>query len=100
MIPLREMFQNGLIMQWSHQCIFSPESAFYIGNEDIIEQELDYILEKRNDDGVWDITWGWADYEKEFAISTLWWKALLANQNLLFLRAFKRGSVKYGMKTH
>lgn len=39
--------------------ILSPTSFYYKGNEDIVEKELEFILESRNDAGVWDIQWKW-----------------------------------------
>ena len=48
------------------------------------------MLKNRNADGVWEITWSWGAYEREFAIAENWWKANLVIDNLLFLRAFDR----------
>lgn len=68
----------------------SPESPFYAGNEAAIEAELDYLLDRRNAEGVWDITWAWGAYDKAFAVAETWWKANLAIENLLLLGAFGR----------
>jgi hypothetical protein len=68
----------------------SPDSIFYPGNEKAIQVELDYILSKRNGEGIWDITWSWGAYDAEFAISRNWWKANLIIENLRLLRAFGR----------
>ena len=70
--------------------IRSPESPFYPGSEGMPEQECDQMLKNRNADGVWEITWSWGAYEREFAIAENWWKANLVIDNLLFLRAFDR----------
>ncbi|KNY28688.1 hypothetical protein [Pseudobacteroides cellulosolvens] len=82
--------------KWNGYCckpstfITSPDSIFFKGNEDILNTELDYILKNRNQDGVWNITWSWGSYEKEFAISENWWKANIAILNMLLLRNFSR----------
>ncbi len=58
--------------------------------KELVEKELDYLEATRNDQGVWDISWRWAGYEKAFAISENWWKADVALRNLQFLKAFGR----------
>lgn len=74
--------------------ISSPESIFYKGNEDIVLRELDYIIETRPQNGVWDITWIWfgnnGKYVKEFAISENWWKASKAIHKINHLKNFNR----------
>lgn len=70
--------------------IDSPGSLFYAGNEDVVENELEYILNSRKAQGVWDISWSWAEYPAEFAVSANWWKALWATRNLMLLKAFDR----------
>ena len=86
--------------QWANysvrpsQFISSPDSPYYIGNEDIIEEELDYLVDTKPDGDVWGITWQWWDnyakYPKEFAIAENWWKADLAIDRLKLLRNFGR----------
>lgn len=82
--------------KWEQYCwkpsvfVKSPHSLFYPGNEQAIEVELDYLLSKRNPQGIWDITWSWGAYEPEFAISRNWWKTNVAIENLLLLRNFGR----------
>ncbi len=74
--------------------IVSPESIFYKDNEDIVLRELDYIIETRPRNGVWDITWSWFEnndkYAKEFAISENWWKASKAIEKVNLLKNFNR----------
>ncbi len=55
---------------------------------DLIKTELEYIRDTRNAEGVWDIRWAWAGYDREFHISENWWKAQIAIENLQFLREF------------
>lgn len=91
------------VLQWKNYCvrpsqfIHSPDSPFYEGNEYIVQQELDYLIDTRSENGVWGITWHWHGnydkYPKEFAISENWWKADLeigATGKLKFLRNFDR----------
>ncbi|WP_379133895.1 hypothetical protein [Paenibacillus sp. sgz500958] len=70
--------------------VHSPASPFYTGNEILLEQELEYLSSSKNEAGVWNITWSWAAYEKQFAISENWWKAEVAINNVRLLRAFGR----------
>ncbi len=86
--------------KWAYYCsppsqfISSPADEFYAGNEDITQQELDFIIDSRNADGVWDITWSWFDlnekYAKEFAVSENWWKAVIARSKIRQLLNFGR----------
>lgn len=74
--------------------IWSPDCPFYAGNEEIVEQELDYLIDTRNPGGVWDITWSWyqlgEQYPKEFAISENWYKANKAVEKIHYLKCFNR----------
>jgi hypothetical protein len=89
--------------KWAHYSvrpsdyIDSPESIFYKDNEDIVTRELDYIIETRPRNGVWDITWSWFEnndkYSKEFAISENWWKASKAIHKMNLLKNFNRVDV-------
>ena len=71
-----------------------PGSIFYKNNEDIVQKELDYLIETRVKNNVWDITWSWFEnnekYAKEFAISENWWKAYKAIEKIIFLKNFER----------
>lgn len=74
--------------------IWSPDSPFYKGNEEIVEKELDYLIDTRNSGGVWNITWTWFNlgekYQKEFAVSENWWMAVIAIAKTGFLKSFGR----------
>jgi len=82
--------------KWNQYCwkpsnfVKSPDSIFYPGNEKAMDTELDYILNKRNHEGIWDITWTWGAYEKEFSISQNWWKANIIIDHLQMLKNFGR----------
>lgn len=68
--------------------ITAPDDLFYEGNEELIKREIQYLLNNRNKDGVWDITWKWEGYKKEFSISENWWKASNAIRYLLLFKNF------------
>ncbi|ASA21639.1 hypothetical protein [Paenibacillus donghaensis] len=70
--------------------IKSPQSPGYADQAGLMQQELDYLLETRNPEGIWNLTWSWAGYEREYAISENWWKAHIAIENLLLLQVFGR----------
>lgn len=68
----------------------SPESLFYAKNKKAVHEELDLITTSMNDEGVWDVTWQWGSYDKEFAISARWWQSNIVIQNIRMLNAFDR----------
>jgi len=70
--------------------IHSPAHPLYGEFRELVEKELDWLADTRNNQGVWNITWGWDGYEKAFAISENWWKTEIALRNLRFLRAHGR----------
>ncbi len=72
------------------QLFKSPESIFYKGNESVVEIEVQFINDTINDEGVWDITWTWSDYQDEFAVSKNWWKANAVISNLVMLKNYKK----------
>lgn len=67
---------------------YSPQSPYYEGNEELAQMQVAHLLNTRNEEGVWDITWSWGAYEREFALSTNWWKASFVLRDLLYLRNF------------
>lgn len=79
-------------MQKPLRCCYAipvnAEGFRYEDNAALLQREWNDLLEIRNSEGIWNLTWSWAGYEKEFAISENWWKAGIAIQNLLLLRAF------------
>lgn len=71
------------------QFLHTPESIFYPGNQELAAYECEFIRSTRNKEGVWDITWGWADYPQEWEISRNWWKGHVALKNMRYLYHFK-----------
>ncbi|HEY5560815.1 MAG TPA: hypothetical protein VIK72_03505 [Clostridiaceae bacterium] len=68
----------------------SQNSIFYETNKEIGDYECEYIVNSRNVQGVWDITWSWNEYPSEWAISENWWKGNLVICNMLYLKNFKK----------
>jgi hypothetical protein len=68
----------------------SRDSIFYADNRDIAEYECDTIERTQQRDGSWAVTWGWAEYPDEWAITKNWWKSQIAISNLLFLKGMGR----------
>ena len=81
------LWQNSYICRPS-QFMNCADSPFYTGNEDMVRYECEFIGKTQTPDGSWDVTWSWADYPEQWAISKNWWKADIALKNLLFLRGF------------
>ncbi len=105
---LRQRISQSIVhdtRQWtSHvvrpsRYIKDPSSPYYAEHEAIMNRELDYLAENRNDQGVWNIDWSWYDlnqrYAPQFAISENWWKAVTAIETILLLREFNR--LDYGL---
>ena len=69
--------------------ILTPMSSLYQYVRDYTGFEMQFILDSRNEEGVWNIPWKWQAYEDAFAISANWWKANVAILNMLFLKNFQ-----------
>lgn len=83
--------------EWERSYVCKPslfingkESIFYASNKEISDFECDFIIKTQLDDGSWHITWYWAAYPDEWAISKNWWKANGIISNLLYLRGFNK----------
>ena len=74
--------------------INSKDSMFYVGNEEIIEKELDFLVDTLPQNDVWPISWSWFEnnvtYPKESSISENWSKAYKTIEKVVFLRNFGR----------
>ena len=67
--------------------IDSPISEYFY-DQQIIDKEIDFMLNTKNHEGLWPPVWGWGNYEQDFIISSMWWKASIAIKYLLFFKAF------------
>lgn len=70
--------------------ITSPNHELYHALKSETDKDLDLKVSNRNNDGIWDISWGWGAYPESFAISANWWKAHLCLRNLLILKNFNQ----------
>ncbi|MBS5934754.1 MAG: hypothetical protein KIC94_17960 [Clostridiales bacterium] len=74
--------------------INSKDSMFYVGNEEIVEKELDFLVDTLPHYDVWPISWSWFEnnvtYPKESSISENWSKAYKTIEKVIFLRNFGR----------
>lgn len=63
---------------------------FYPDFEDLIQEEMAFLEESKEQDGVWDIQWAWGRDPDVFPIARLWWQGILVNQNMRILNTFKK----------
>jgi hypothetical protein len=68
----------------------SPDSVFFALLEEAVEEHLDYVVDARNGDGVWEPTWEWGRYPDAWRTARLHWIGVLACENLAALQAFGR----------
>ena len=54
-----------------------------------VNENLKFLKDSIQQDGVWDITWGWNQYEENFHIAKQQWKGIIAINNYKILRQFK-----------
>lgn len=67
--------------------INSKTSDFYIQNKEICDYEYGFILDTKESDGTWSITWSWTDYPEQWNISKNCWKADLIIKNMQYIKA-------------
>lgn len=67
--------------------IHSKNSEFYLGNQEICDEECDFISHTQQVDGTWHITWSWGDYPEAWSISKNWWKSDLLIKNIQYYKA-------------
>ena len=65
--------------------INSKSSDFYLENKDICDFEYQFILNTQNNDGSWNVIWGWNDYPEQWAISKNWWKSDIGIRNIRYI---------------
>ena len=49
--------------------IFSKEDELYEKYEELVEENVQYLKEAVNSEGVWDITWEWGQYEEYYHVA-------------------------------
>jgi hypothetical protein len=69
----------------------APKGRSYMENKEITDRCVDYLIDSRNGEGVWDIPWTWGDqYTREFAVAENWWKGSKVVEHILLLKCFDR----------
>lgn len=68
------------------QFFHSRDSIFYNDNKRIAEYECKYINRTQQEDGSWNIPWGWNNYPDEWAIAKNWWKGNGILVNMIYLK--------------
>lgn len=66
----------------------NPDNIGFNEYQDLIMKEVEMLINKRNKDGIWDITWTWNNYENEFVIAKQRWQSILIINNLKILKNF------------
>ena len=65
-----------------------PADPLYEELKPLVEENLRVYWESRSEWGIWDITWGWADYPQEFAVARRYWQGILAVDRYKLFKAF------------
>lgn len=65
----------------------SPADPLYPELKPLVEENLRVYLRDRDEDGIWDITWGWQHYPEEFAVARRYWQGILAVERYRVLNA-------------
>lgn len=68
----------------------SDESPFVDELNQELLVNLDYIVDQQNEDGSWEPTWEWGQYEEEWEQAKLEWKGSLTVQQIITLSKFDR----------
>ena len=69
----------------------APQSPFYRGLEQSVEENLDYVIATQQPDGGWTPNWTWEmSYPADWEVAKREWRAELTLENLRLLDAFHR----------
>ena len=58
--------------------------------KELVEKHLDYMLDSRNSNGLFEVTWNWGNDYEEFELQKIKWAGLLLVNNLIFLKKYNR----------
>ncbi|UOQ45139.1 hypothetical protein MUN89_04055 [Halobacillus salinarum] len=56
----------------------------------LLDKNLDFYIEQLNQEGIWDVSWEWEDYDREFAVAKRQWQGILTLKRYQLLRSFGR----------
>ena len=57
--------------------------------KNILISEMHLAIQARDEEGAWNITWAWSDYQKEFEVSKKHWRAVIALEYALLFKDLK-----------
>ena len=96
-VLLKQMIDaiSPLVSTWFSSYAAKPSSLIKhhpsfgsIELKNILLSELHLALQERDEEGAWQITWSWDNYENEFEISKRHWRAIIALEYALLLNDF------------
>ncbi len=70
--------------------VTGPESPTFGISESIIEKNLDFLIDRINEDGVIEPSWEWGQFESEWERAKLEWTGILTLKTLILLDKFDR----------
>ncbi|GEL78017.1 hypothetical protein [Tenuibacillus multivorans] len=68
--------------------ISGPDDALYERMEALVEQNINFYLERITDEGIWDISWDWGMYPEEYSIARRYWQGILTVDRYKALKTF------------
>ncbi|RBP95812.1 hypothetical protein DFO70_102137 [Cytobacillus firmus] len=67
-----------------------PENSLSMKFGTLIDDNLDFYIEQISNEGTWDISWSWGQFDNEFQIARNHWKGILAVKRYKILYSFGR----------
>lgn len=67
-----------------------PEDSLSMKFGTLIDDNLDFYIEQISNEGTWDISWSWGQFDNEFQIARNHWKGILAVKRYKILHSFGR----------
>lgn len=58
--------------------------------KELIERNLDFLLDSRDANGLFEVTWNWGNDYDEFELQKIKWAGVILVNNLIFLKRFNR----------
>ncbi|TLS37063.1 hypothetical protein [Pseudalkalibacillus caeni] len=54
----------------------------------LVDENLNFYIDQMTEEGIWDISWNWGSYPKEFEVARRYWKGVLAVNRYKQLKEF------------
>lgn len=67
-----------------------PDRIGYSALKEEVQTELDMLATSRNQEGVWNITWQWGQYDTEFEVAKKQWMGIMALGFLKIMKNFEK----------